>query len=139
MSPIHDYHLSVPADAIDGNGHANNVEYVRWMTDAAKSHAVACGGSEVVKQLGAAWVVRSHWIEYLRPLVAGERVVVRTWVENFQRVTSLRQYRFACGEQAVARAETKWVLIDLASGRPRSIPRELADCFGVHPGGPAAD
>ena len=135
MSPVHEYQLSVPAAAIDGNGHANNVEYVRWMADAAKSHANACGGIEVAKRLGVAWVVRSHWIEYLRPLVEGERVVVRTWVENFRRVASLRQYRFLCSERVVARGETKWVLVDLASGRLRSIPPELAACFGVCPGG----
>jgi acyl-CoA thioester hydrolase len=134
MSPVHEFQLIVPAAAIDGNGHANNVEYVRWMTEAAKSHANSCGGREVVKALAAAWVVRSHWIEYLRPLVAGERVVVRTWVENFHRVSSLRQYRFLCGEQLVARGETKWVLVEASTGRLRAIPAALAACFGVQTG-----
>ena len=62
MSPVHEYKLSVPAAAIDGNGHANNVEYVRWMADAAKSHANACGGSGVVMRLGAAWVGGAAWV-----------------------------------------------------------------------------
>jgi acyl-CoA thioester hydrolase len=139
MAPVHEHHLTVSGAAIDGNRHVNNVEYVRWMADAAKAHAQACGGTEVVKGLDAAWVVRSHWIEYLRPLLEGEKVVVRTWVENFRRVASLRQYRFLCGEKLVARGETKWVLIDLSTGRPRAIPPELAACFGVCPGGPEPD
>jgi acyl-CoA thioester hydrolase len=110
---------------------------VRWMVDAAKSHADVCGGTAAVAALGAAWVVRTHWIEYLRPVRIGEQVIVRTWVENFQRVASLRQYRCICDNRLVARGESKWVLVDLTTGRLRAIPPELAECFGVCPAGPA--
>ena len=139
MTEIHEYCFKVPPEAIDGNGHVNNVEYVRWMAEAARSHAIACGGDERVRALGAIWVVRSHRIEYLRPLVLHDSVVAQTWVESFQRVVSLRRYRFLCGGSVVARGETKWVLVDAVDGRPRTIPRELADLFGVCPGGPGAD
>ncbi len=35
MDAIHEYILVIPAEAIDANRHANNVEYVRWMQEAA--------------------------------------------------------------------------------------------------------
>jgi acyl-CoA thioester hydrolase len=139
MTAIYEHRFTVPAEAIDGNGHVNNVEYVRWMTEAAHAHARACGGSEMVKTIGAIWVVRSHRIEYLRPLVLHDPVIVQTWVESFQRVVSLRRYRILSGGHLVARGETKWVLVDGADGRPRAIPRELVDLFGVCPGGPEAN
>ncbi|OAI41943.1 hypothetical protein AYO41_01335 [Verrucomicrobia bacterium SCGC AG-212-E04] len=131
----------VPAAAIDGNGHVNNVEYVRWMQEIAKSHADACGGATVVESLGAAWVVRSHHIEYLKPLREGDGVTIRTWVDRFDRVTSIRRYELimAATGALVARGETKWVLIDVQSGRPRAITRELAACFGVGPDETPAD
>ena len=37
MPQIYRYELTVPEDALDENGHVNNVEYLRWMLDAAVS------------------------------------------------------------------------------------------------------
>ena len=74
MNAPHEGHFLVPAEAIDGNGHANNVEYVRWMQEIARSHSEACGGAGIAEGLGAAWVVRSHHIEYLKPLREGDSV-----------------------------------------------------------------
>lgn len=141
MSSSHEYQYTVPASAIDGNGHVNNVEYVRWMQDVAKAHAEACGGAAAVRALGATWVVRSHHIEYLKPLLEGDVIKIRTWVERFDRVTSIRRYELAMAATGtlVARGETKWVLIDVQNGRPRAITRELAACFGVGPGETPAD
>jgi len=71
------------------NGHANNVEFVRWMQDAAAAHADAAGCTAATLAAGATWVVRSHRIEYRRPALAGERLRVVTWVE-----TSAGRFRY---------------------------------------------
>jgi acyl-CoA thioester hydrolase len=82
----------ISQDAIDANGHANNVEYLRWMQDAAVGHADATGCTVVTRKVGASWVVRSHQIEYLQPAFAGDRLVVCTWVSNLRKASSLRKY-----------------------------------------------
>jgi acyl-CoA thioester hydrolase len=83
------------------------------------------------RELGAGWVVRSHWIEYLRPVFAGERVLVRTWVANFHKITSLRKYRIERPADGVllAVAETKWAFIDFQDRSPRRVPAELSGAF----------
>ena len=50
----------VPPEAIDENGHVNNVTYVQWMQDVAVEHYESMGGVEPTRELGATWVVRSH-------------------------------------------------------------------------------
>ncbi|HEX9617481.1 MAG TPA: YbgC/FadM family acyl-CoA thioesterase, partial [Anaerolineales bacterium] len=69
--------------------------------------------------------------EYLRPLRYNDRVEVRTWVSDLQRVRSRRSYRFqlAGTDELVARADTDWVYLDSQTGRPASIPREMAVAF----------
>ena len=131
MPAVHCYELTVPAAAIDANGHANNVEFVRWMQDAAVSHADALGLTAATIAAGAAWVVRSHRIEYLRPALEGERLRVRTWIENVRRARSLRKYEIlgAADEAVLATGETEWVYIDAKTGRPRSVPDEFARQF----------
>ena len=131
LSPIHVYPVEVSASAIDANGHANNVEFVRWMQEAAVSHADAVGCTAATLAAEATWVVRSHHIEYSNPALLGDRIEVRTWVENVRRAFSLRKYEFvrAADSAVLARGETDWVFIDSTTGRPRSIPAEILATF----------
>lgn len=131
MTAAYKHEIEVPPSAIDANGHVNNVQYVQWMQEAAVAHFTAAGGTPIIELLGATWVVRWHHIEYLRPAVAGDRLVVRTWVEDFRRVMSLRKYEFVRADDraVLAKGETEWVFVDIASGRPKSIPPKLLDLF----------
>jgi acyl-CoA thioester hydrolase len=45
----------------------------------------------------------------------------------------VRKYRFRRAGQVLARAETKWVYVDIKSGRPRRIPEELSASFTAVP------
>ena len=78
-------------------------------------------------EAGATWVARSHHIEYLKPVFAGEDVIALTWVEGFRRVKSLRRYQFLRQSDNVllARGQTDWVFVDIASGRPKRVPDEI--------------
>ncbi|MRR16530.1 MAG: acyl-CoA thioesterase [Deltaproteobacteria bacterium] len=127
MQQIYRYELVVPKEAEDQNGHVNNVEYLRWMQDAAIRHSETTGGTAAMNAAGATWVVRTHRIEYLKPAFAGDRVVVVTWVSNFRRVQSLRKYRIIrpADKALLAEGETDWVFVDAQKGTLRSIPKEL--------------
>ena len=124
---VYRHRFTVPESAVDQNGHVNNVVYVQWMQDVAVLHYEAAGGSKAMEDAGATWVARSHHIEYLKPLYAGEEVVALTWVENLRRVRSLRRYQFLRQKDNVllAKGETDWVFIDIASGRPRVILEDI--------------
>jgi len=124
--------LAIPAGAIDELGHVNNQIYIGWMQDIAVAHSSAQGWPpERYLSNGRVWVVRSHFVEYLRPLSAGDRIVISTWLEDLKTSSSLRKYAFAYAEtrEIAARAETRWVFIDLESGRPQRIPADLKDAF----------
>ncbi|MGC1378303.1 MAG: acyl-CoA thioesterase [Anaerolineales bacterium] len=133
--PIFRYTFTIPPEALDGNGHVNNVHYVQWMQDVAVRHFGALGGVPLVQALGATWVVRSHNVEYLSPAFAGEQIEVRTWVANVRRVRSLRRYEFAriSDGRLLVRGATEWVFVDAKSGRPLSIPAEVVQGLPLLP------
>ena len=132
---VYTYEIDVDPSAIDENGHVNNVEFVRWMQDAAVRHADAAGCTAATRAVGATWVARSHHVEYLRPAFAGDRVRVLTWVADFRRAFSMRRYRFvrAVDETVLTKGETEWVFIDVKTGRPRSVPDDIKAMFEVAP------
>jgi acyl-CoA thioester hydrolase len=122
----------VRPDEIDELGHANNVEYIRWMQSAAVAHSAAQGWPAArYAALGQGWVVRAHSIEYLLPAFSHDQIVVETWVATMKKVSSLRRYRMVRKGDAglLATAETNWAFVDLTSGRPARIPPEIALAF----------
>jgi acyl-CoA thioester hydrolase len=120
----------IPGNSIDENGHVNNVAYVQWMQDIAVEHYASIGGIQT-QGPDATWVVRSHRIEYFRPAFLGEEIEIKTWVENVQRVRSLRMYEFVrrSDGKTLVKGETDWVFVDVKSGRPLAIPEEVKNVF----------
>jgi len=134
-NPVYKYQFTIPAAAVDQNGHVNNVMYVQWMQDVAVRHYDFIGGTAPTQALGATWVVREHKIEYLLPAFAGEEIEVHTWVANIRRARSLRKYQFIrmSNQQTLVRGETEWVFVDVHTGRPRRIPEEVVNVFRLKP------
>ena len=124
--------LIIPASAIDDLGHVSNVAYIAWMQEVAIQHSAERGwpvGRYL--QIGYGWVVRSHFITYLRPAFEGETITLYTWVAEVKPRSSLRKYRVLRphDQTLLAEAETNWVFVDLKTGRPCRIPDELRTAF----------
>jgi acyl-CoA thioester hydrolase len=141
MEPVYRFEIHVPAEVVDRNRHVNNVAYVQWMQDAALQHSAATGCTRMTEAVGATWVARTHRIEYLSPAFAGEVLTVLTWVADLRKVRSLRRYKFvrAADQKVLARGETEWVFVEASTGRPRGIPKEIADLFETVPDEPHKD
>ena len=132
MPRIFHYPHRVAAAEIDEQGHVNNLAYLKWMIRAAVHHSSAQGWPpERYHDLGAGWVVRSHFVEYLQPAFEDDDVVVQTWVANFRKIRSLRKYkvRRKTDDVVLAVGETDWAFIALEQRVPRRIPQELAESF----------
>ncbi|HLB47926.1 MAG TPA: thioesterase family protein [Anaerolineales bacterium] len=136
MPIAHSRTFRVRSYECDPYGHVNNVTYLRYMQEAAFDAAAAVGyGPRWYETSGHAWLVRETDIEYLRPLRYGDSVAVKTWVEDFRRTRSRRAYEMTKepGGEAVARATTDWVYVDAATGRPATVPSDMAAAFGLSP------
>lgn len=136
MPAIFEYHHCVSPAEIDGVGHVNNIEYLRWLQDAAVAHSTIQGWPQkAYYELGHGWVVRSHFIEYLVPAFAGDEIVVRTWIADMKRVTSLRRYELLrpSDGKKLALACTNWAFVKFATLQPCRVPSEVISAFEIVP------
>jgi acyl-CoA thioester hydrolase len=134
MPKIFVHTFTVPPESIDVNGHVNNLEYLRWMQEVATAHSSAHGWTmERYHETRTSWVVRSHHIDYLRPAFAGDTISLLTWIADIQDIASTRKYLFwrPGNNQVLAKAETLWVFVNGATGRPGRIPDEFKTAFEV--------
>jgi acyl-CoA thioester hydrolase len=123
----------VEDDDIDVLGHANNIAYVRWVQDVAVAHSTAMGfDMDAYRRLGGVFVVRRQEIDYLRSVLRGDRLELRTRVDRAMAAKCLRTTEIAGPDgNVVARAMTTWGFIDFTTGRPTRIPNAVRAAFGV--------
>jgi acyl-CoA thioester hydrolase len=122
--------IVVGAESIDALGHVNNREYLRWMEEVALEHSAARGWPmQRYLAAGMAWVAATHALEYLRPARAGERLDIYTWIVRWGERECVRRYAVLRERKLLARGETLWTFVDLASGRARPIPPEVLDAY----------
>ena len=122
----------VCAEDLDEMNHVNNLEYLRWTLKAASEHSRHVGWpSERYRELGSSWIVRSHRITYKIPAVLGDKIEIRTWIEDFEKVSSLRKYEILrkSDGRACALAETRWVFVDLVTAKLTEVPEIVRAAF----------
>ena len=94
------------------------------------AHAASLGWSfDALRSAGRVWVVRQHWIEYLRSARLGDELVVATWVESVRRLSSLRRYAVLRNGELLTVGATEWVLVDYERRTPVQIPEEMRASF----------
>ena len=127
-APAHafSHHFTVEASDIDQLGHANNVAYLRWVQDVAAAHWHSLYPTDPAAPPAQVWVVQEHRIRYHRSAYAGEALTASTWVADVRGASSKRLTRIERGGELLCSAETQWVLLDAASGRPARVPAEVA-------------
>ncbi|TVZ52495.1 acyl-CoA thioesterase [Dokdonia sp. Hel_I_53] len=128
-----EYHLTVPAIAIDMLGHVNNVVYLEWVQTAASKHweqATANYFKDIPKN-EMVWVVKDHYITYKSEAFQNDEVIVTTFVEKFTAVTSERHtiIRRKDDDKILASAITNWCLLKMPEGKPMRVPEEIIALF----------
>ena len=129
------FELKIPVEPsdIDGMGHVNNVNYLRWVQRVATAHWQVLAPVEDRERV--LWVVLRHEIDYKKPALAGDLIIARTWVgiatrASYERHTEILR---APGRELLAKARTLWCPIDATSGRPTRISPEARALFSSGP------
>lgn len=114
---------------IDAFNHVNNARYVDWANEIAWAHSDALGLSmDDYKRIGFGCVVWRHEFDYVAPVLKDDEIDVATWIaENDNRVRLVRAYEMRNTKTGavVFRGRTKFVCIDMKTGRPARMPKEF--------------
>ena len=134
MHAFFDLHHTVTEDEIDAQQHVHNLRYLQWTLWAARDHSAACGwDAQAALQKKLGWVVRGHEITYRAAALAGDQIVVRTWISDLSNYATRRKYLICrpADRTVLARVETRWVLVDLGRHRALQIPDPVASHITV--------
>lgn len=124
--------LTVTTDHLDALNHVNNEVYLRWLLYAAGAHSSSLGFTMArFLEDGACFVVRRHEIDYLAPAYLNDQITIETWIESIVSTRSKRCYKIIRSTDAkvLVEANTLWVYVDIAKGRPLAIPQIFSEMF----------
>ena len=113
-----------PAD-IDDLKHVNNLVYLKWALDISGKHWKILSNPEIDKKY--AWVVLRHEIDYLKPAYENEEIKIVTWIGETSGIKSIRHVVITRNDAILAKVKTTWCLIDLKTGKPVRIGKEILE------------
>jgi len=129
MDPAYQYSHCVTPDEIDQQQHVHNLRYLQWTLWAAHAHSAAAGwDSAAALREGIGWVVRSHEITYRAAALAGDELIIQTWVSELTAIALRRRFIICrpADRKILAKGETRWVLADLRRKKAIEVPTEAA-------------
>jgi len=132
LSRIYQCDFTVRSYELDGYGHVNHVQYIRFLQEAALQAITDAGfGEEYNTKERRVWAARNTSIHYIFPLTYGNTFTVKTWIENFARGSCRRRYELFLTKdnKPVASAATDWVFLNSDDGRPVRVPAEMVEVF----------
>jgi acyl-CoA thioester hydrolase len=127
--------VKVKAADIDGLRHTNNAVYVKWCEQVAWAHSESLGlDLACYQQLDRAMVITRSEFDYLRASQLGDDIAVATWITDCdQRLMMERHFQVIrlADEVTLLRARMDFACVELSSGKPRRLPVEFLDGYGV--------
>lgn len=139
MAVIHKINLQVRSSELSRDGTVGHAVFLQWFQEAAFEASPALGyDMKKYDEMGAAWVMREIDVEFRQPVRYLEEIEISTWVSDFQRVRSHREYtaRRASDHALLAAARVDWVFLDSTTLALRRVPPEMGARF--EPNGQAA-
>lgn len=121
--------LIVEKEHLDELEHVNNVLFLRWSQDIAKSHWEFL--IEPLTEKIGVWMVRKHEVEYRLEAKENEIIRVETHVNSVRGPLSNRVVEFYNNEtqKLLVKCQTQWCYIDLVNKKTIPIPESIRQLF----------
>ena len=127
--------LPVRPDDIDMYQHVHSSRYMDYVLAARFDQMERCYGMPMseFQKLGFGWVIASTQMNFRRPLVLGDRMIVRCWIEKFTSIGLRLQFEIERKPDA-RRCCDGWfdyVMISVETGRPARIPESIRRKYSI--------
>ena len=127
-----EYHTKVQYSDLGEDGFLSAVGMLRLMQEAAceDSASVGCAPGELLEARGIGWVLCGWKLQLGQKAPWGTKLTVRTWPRRMDLHFSDRDFHILDeAGQTVAAATSRWLLLDVHTGRVTRVTEELASHY----------
>ena len=127
--------LAVRPDDIDMNQHVHGSRYFDYVLAARYDQMERCYKMPMAEfiKLGYGWVIRTAHLEFKRPLLLGDLLVVRTWVEEMAKDSVLVKFEILkkANRKLSCEGYFNYTMINLKTGRAEIIPDWIVEKYVI--------
>lgn len=130
MRKVYTWHLTVRSYEIGRYGTLDNTSFINYLEESAIRASTHAGyGNEWFESHQLLWVIRKMNVRFYAPVLVGEELECRTWVSDFRRIQSHREYEILRNGERVMRARANWVFLDWTTLRPTRLLPEFYEAY----------
>ncbi|MDA7559236.1 acyl-CoA thioesterase, partial [Flavobacteriaceae bacterium] len=113
--------LTVSDTDLDELRHVNNVIYIQWVNTIAKAHWIKVASQNLLDNYF--WVLANHQIKYKYPAFVNDNILLNTFVESSNGITSTRIVEIFNNDtqKLLAISETTCCFMSFATRKPTRI------------------
>jgi acyl-CoA thioester hydrolase len=121
--------LTVSDTDLDELRHVNNVIYIQWVNTIAKAHWIKVASQNLLDNYF--WVLANHQIKYKYPAFVNDNILLNTFVESSNGITSTRIVEIFNNDtqKLLAISETTCCFMSFATRKPTRITAEIKSLF----------
>lgn len=127
--------LSVRPDDIDMNNHVHFSKYLDYVLAARYDQLKRYYKMSMDEFLenGLSWVVKECKVEYKRPLLLGDTMIVRTWIAEVESTSANVAFEIIkkSTKKTCAIGVFKYTLINTSNGRAEKIPPKVIEKYSI--------
>ncbi len=127
--------LTVRPDDIDMNNHVHNSKYLDYVLAARYDQMKRCYKMSMDEflALGLTWVVKTCFIEFKRPLVLGDTIIVRTGIREVGEAGAAVKFEIIRKDKGKLAADGyfEYAMVNVQTGRAEKIPPAIVDKYSV--------
>lgn len=133
VADVHSFSVDVLPEHIDGLGHTNNCEYLKWCEKAAWLHSESLGlGLPEFQALGIGMAAVKTELEYCAASYAGQQLSIGTWIDSSDNKFSMQRcyqiIRLSDGA-TLLRGKTRFACISLEGGKLKRMPAVFVKAY----------
>ena len=113
----------------DAQASIQGLSYCLQETAVNHAHAGEFGYEQLINE-NRAWVLTRQHIKLYKIPVISEKITIESWVHETKELFSVRDFHiFDTKNNLIGLARTSWMMLDLKSRRPVTIPKNLTENF----------
>ncbi len=117
----------------DHRNRVTPVSMYNYFQETAVAHGEACGLTpKALFDQGYAWILNRIHLQFDEYPQRGDVVEVETWGSSLRGLYAIREWRAKCRDAIVARATSRWVLLDVNKRRVVKLPQVVLEAYGEH-------
>ena len=115
----------------DKNLEIKNTVLMRYLIDSAGMHSEQAGyGISNVQKTHIVFLLTGWQVKILKRPKLLDEVIVKTWPETLSHSLSTRNFEVYVQDELVARASTKWIMVNSETHAVMSVTEEITNAYG---------